>query len=81
MFLITVEFELDAGRIDDFRAAMIEQARNSLEPEPDCLHFDVYTGPQRERRVFLYEIYRDRPAFERHLATPHFKAFDHRVRD
>jgi quinol monooxygenase YgiN len=27
----------------------------------------------------LYEIYRDRPAFEDHIRTPHFAAFDSAV--
>ena len=30
-------------------------------------------------RVFLYEIYDDRAAFDAHLASPHFRAFDAEV--
>ena len=31
--------------------------------------------------VFLYEIYRDRAAFDLHLASDHFRQFDQRSRD
>ncbi|MGI9463684.1 MAG: putative quinol monooxygenase, partial [Aestuariivirgaceae bacterium] len=44
-----------------------------------CRRFDVCTDPDRPERVFLYEIYDDRAAFDAHLASDHFKAFDAEV--
>ena len=76
MFVVTVLFELQPGGAGDFEPAMLAQARNSLAAEPDCLQFDVCRNPQREDEFFLYEIYRDRAAFDAHLDSPHYKDFD-----
>ena len=59
--------------------AMIANARTSLAEEPGCHQFDVCTDPARPDEVFLYERYTDRAAFDDHLASAHFKAFDARV--
>ena len=37
--------------------------------------------PAGPTHVFLYEIYRDRAAFDLHLASDHFRQFDQRSRD
>lgn len=58
---------------------MLENARLSLETEPGCLRFDVSTDPMKAHRVFLYEIYASRGAFDEHLRTDHFLAFDREV--
>ncbi|MDH3715207.1 MAG: antibiotic biosynthesis monooxygenase [Gammaproteobacteria bacterium] len=76
MFVVTVIFELHPGRAGEFEPAMLAQARNSLAAEADCLQFDVCRNPQREDEFFLYEIYRDRAAFDAHLDSPHYKNFD-----
>ena len=76
MFVVTVIFELQAGCAAEFESAMRAQARNSLEAEPDCVQFDVCRNPQRDDEYFLYEVYRDRAAFDAHLASPHYQSFD-----
>lgn len=55
---------------------MIANARASREREPGCRQFDVCVTDDDPGRVFLYEIYDDRAAFDAHLASAHFKAFD-----
>ena len=79
MYVVTVEFEIKADRLDDFRAQMIANARASREREPGCLQFDVCSDPAKPERIFLYEIYADRAAFDAHLAAEHFKTFDRTV--
>ncbi|MDH3452805.1 MAG: antibiotic biosynthesis monooxygenase [Gammaproteobacteria bacterium] len=76
MFVVTVIFELHPARCEEFEPAILAQARNSLDAETDCLQFDVCRNPQREEEFFLYEIYRDRAAFDAHLDSPHYKHFD-----
>ena len=76
MYVVTVVFETHADRDGEFLPLMLAQARNSLQHEADCLQFDVCRDPQQATRFFLYEIYRDRAAFDQHLASPHFKQFD-----
>jgi (4S)-4-hydroxy-5-phosphonooxypentane-2,3-dione isomerase len=74
-FAITVTFELVAGHRDRFLELVGENAATSLRAEPGCHRFDVLI-PEREDAVFLYEIYTDRAAFDAHLASDHFKAFN-----
>ncbi len=76
MYVVTVVFSVGPDHIGDFRAAMAVQARASLEDEPDCHQFDVAYDPDDPAACFLYELYRDKAAFDGHFATPHFKAFD-----
>ena len=41
-----------------------------------CHRFDICTDADKPNEVFLYEIYEDAEAFQVHLASDHFKAFD-----
>lgn len=82
-FAITVAFELERGAFPAFLELVTENARQSVEAEPDCLRFDVLTPVDAGsgEQVLLYEIYRDEAAFDAHLASPHFRRFDERTRD
>lgn len=81
-FAVTVLFELEDGASELFHRLVADNARLSVALEPGCLRFDVLTptgaGPSLD--VFLYEIYTDPAAFDVHLASDHFKAFDARTR-
>jgi len=79
MYIVIVEFQVQRERMGEFRQAMFQQADNSLQREAGCLRFDVAGDPLRPELVFLYEIYQNQAAFELHLQSPHFKAFDARV--
>jgi len=76
-FALTVTFTLHPGRLDAFLPLMRANARTSLDMEPGCKVFDVAV-PQDGAgdTVFLWEIYADRAAFDAHLASAHFRAFD-----
>lgn len=82
-FAITVAFELVDGALADFHRLVSENAALSVEREPECLRFDVLTpssgtpGPD----ILLYEIYRDKAAFDLHLASEHYRDFDRQTRD
>lgn len=79
-FAITVAFELVDGAFAEFHRAVKENAALSVALEPDCLRFDVLTPLEGGAEVFLYEIYSDRAAFDRHLASDHYRNFDLRTR-
>lgn len=74
MYAVTVSFNLEKGRREDFLPLMVENARQSL-LEPACRQFDVCSDPEQPDTVFLYEIYDDLAGFETHLDTAHFKDF------
>jgi len=77
MFVVSVEFEVDSAHLAAFRRTVLKQAKNSLDLEGDCHTFHVCVDGEGERsnRFFLYEEYTDRPAFDAHLASGHFRDF------
>jgi quinol monooxygenase YgiN len=75
-YVVTVDFRLQPGAMKAFMPLMLENAERSRTDEPGCDRFDVLVPAGETDRVFLYEIYRDEAAFQAHLQTPHFKAFN-----
>ena len=73
--VVTVVFQVKPEHVSEFRRAIVENAAASLAEEPGCLVFDVCASPNGTE-FFLYELYEDAAAFNEHLATAHFKAFD-----
>jgi len=80
VYVVTVVFQPKPEHAKAFRDEMLANAKVSRETEPGCRQFDVCVEADAGR-VFLYELYDDRAAFEAHLASAHFKAFDAQVRD
>ena len=76
MYTVLVEFLSKPGQASLFDDEIMKQAANSLDLEPDCLVFDVCRDPANENRFVLYEVYRDQNAFQAHLESRHFAAFD-----
>ncbi len=81
MFAVIVTFRIMPGAMENFLPAVVANARASLEIESECQRFDVCTDPEHPNEVFLYELYNDKAAFDAHLASKHYKAFDRRVAD
>lgn len=76
MHVIIVDFEIKPDRVANFLPLMQENAAASVRDEPGCHQFDVCRDPDAPHRIFLYETYDDRAAFEAHLASSHFRNFD-----
>jgi quinol monooxygenase YgiN len=81
MYVLTVDFTIHPGRIADFLPLMLDNARVSREREPGCRQFDVCRDTRQPQVIFLYEVYDDAAAFQAHLDSAHFRAFDAAVRD
>ena len=75
-FVITVDFTVKPGAMAAFRNLIDRNARDSCAGEPGCRRFDVLVPTDSGDKVFLYEIYDDRAAFDAHLKTPHFEVFN-----
>lgn len=75
-FAITVDFILKPGAMATFRKLIDKNARDSCVYEPGCRRFDVLVPSELGDKVFLYEIYDDRAAFDAHLKSPHFDVFN-----
>ncbi len=74
MHVVTVLFTIHAVHYADFLRAMLQNAATSLADEPGCSRFEVCEGANHT--IFLYEIYDSAAAFDVHLASPHFAAFN-----
>ncbi len=80
-FALIVSFEVVEGAAAAFRPLVEANAADTVRLEPGCLRFDVLApGDTEPPQVVLYEVYIDRAAFDRHLATPHYLEFDRRTR-
>ena len=79
MFVITVKFEIYEKDTEKFKVRILQQARDSLELEKDCHEFDVCHDPNNKNIVFLYETYTDKGAFDVHLNSKHYQAFNEEV--
>jgi (4S)-4-hydroxy-5-phosphonooxypentane-2,3-dione isomerase len=78
LFGVTVSFALGDGQLSAFLDLVRRNAAESVREEEGCLRFDVSVPADKAASpvVFLYELYRDRGAFEFHLRSGHFLAFD-----
>ena len=72
MQALVVEFRVRPAFVDDFAAAIVANARASLDTEPGCRQFDVCRDPADAALFFLYELYDDEAAVQAHLQAPHF---------
>ena len=78
LFGVTVSFTIADGQLSAFLALGRRNAADSVREEEGCLRFDVSVPADKSASpvVFLYELYRDRGAFDLHLRSGHFLAFD-----
>jgi autoinducer 2-degrading protein len=71
MLIVHVHVHVKADRIEDFRQATVENARNSAR-EPGIARFDVVQNAAEPERFVLVEVYRDNAAAAAHKETPHY---------
>ena len=79
MYAIMVTFTLNDGMADQFMPIMKTQAQNSMAKEEGCLQFDVLCHSDNLDMVSLYEVYRDKNAFDYHLKTSHYSEFSGKI--
>jgi (4S)-4-hydroxy-5-phosphonooxypentane-2,3-dione isomerase len=73
MYVVVVDIQIKPAHREEFLAAMLANASASLREEPGCDRFDVVQDEVDPNHLILYEIYRDKAAFEQdHLKRPHF---------
>jgi len=75
MFVVSVTFDVVAGRLDAFLPLILANAKASLQIEAGCHQFDVCQHPDNPTEIYLYELYTDASAFDAHCASDHFRAF------
>jgi quinol monooxygenase YgiN len=70
---IFAEFATHPGTFDQFLERMKIHAAASRQ-EPGCLRFDIAVPDKSENRLLLFELYKDRAAFDFHASTDRIKA-------
>lgn len=73
MIAVVVTFQIKPGQMTAFLPLMQDNACTSQLVEAECHQFDICRAGDE---VLLYEIYENRAAFDLHLDSAHFKAFD-----
>ena len=72
MVIMHVFIQVKPECLDDFKAATVENARNSVQ-EPGIARFDVIQQEDDPTRFVLVEVYRSAEAPARHKETAHYK--------
>ena len=72
MIALVVSLQVVPGRLEEFTAAIRENAERSFADEPGCLYFDVCQDTADDHHFVFYELYADEDAVAAHRAAPHF---------
>lgn len=74
MLIVQVNVHVKSDCVDAFRAATLENARNSVD-EPGVARFDVLQQMDDPTRFVLIEVYRTPEAPARHKETAHYQTW------
>jgi quinol monooxygenase YgiN len=74
-YVQVTEIEIDPMQLDAYRAAVQEQIDAAIRKEPGVLVLYAVSEKDNPTRVRVFEIYRDRNAYEAHLGSDHFKKY------
>lgn len=80
MYIVHVYVHVKPECVDDFIAATVENARNSVE-EPGVARFDVVQQQEDPSHFILVEVYRTEDDPAKHKATAHYKQWRDTVED
>jgi len=80
MFIVHVFVHVKSDRVEDFKSASIENARNSLE-EPGIARFDVIQQQNDPSRFDLVEVCRTANDPARHKETQHYQKWRESVEE
>jgi quinol monooxygenase YgiN len=74
-YIQVAEIEVDPAQVGAYRAAVQEQIDAAIRKEPGVLVLYAVHEKENPTRVRVFEIYRDRKAYEAHLGSDHFKKY------
>jgi quinol monooxygenase YgiN len=74
-YVQVAEIVVDAAQLDAYKAAVQEQIDAAIRKEPGVLVLYAVSEKDDPTRVKVFEIYRDRSAYEAHLGSDHFKKY------
>jgi quinol monooxygenase YgiN len=71
-YIQLAEIEVDPAQLESYKAAVAEQIEAAVRLEPGVLVLYSVASKDNPARVTVFEIYRDREAYQAHLQAPHF---------
>ena len=74
--VVLVQVTIRPEMQEEFEAALLHNARESIRLDPGCLRFDVSQDKDHPARWVLYEVYDGPAAHALHRQSPHFLAYD-----
>lgn len=80
MFIVHVHVHVKPDQVEAFKAATLENARNSVQ-EPGIARFDVIQQQDDPTRFVLVEVYRTPEDPARHKETAHYRKWRDTVAD
>ena len=80
MHIVHVFAHVKPDKVEAFKAATLENARNSLR-EPGVVRFDVIQQQDDPTRFVLVEVYRTEDDPAKHKETPHYQKWRDAVAD
>ena len=80
MFIVHVFVHVKSEQVEAFRAATLENARDSVQ-EPGIARFDVLQQQDDSTRFVLVEVYRTSDDPARHKETAHYQKWRDTVAD
>ena len=75
MFILLVQVQVNGAMLDEFKAAILENAARSVERDPGCVRFDVLQRQDDPTRWMFYEVYDKEEAWVQHRSSAHFLKF------
>ncbi len=80
MYIVHVFVHVKPNQVENFKDAVIENARNSVQ-EPGIARFDVVQQQDDPTRFVLIEVYRTEPDTVKHKETAHYIKWRDAVED
>jgi quinol monooxygenase YgiN len=69
------KIEVDPAKLKDYNAALKEQMQTAVRLEPGVLTYYAVADKKEPSLITILEIYADSAAYQKHIATPHFKKY------
>ena len=73
--VIVVELDRVPTELENFKAAVMENAAAWVREEPGCLEFNVAFDKDNPTHAFVFEVYENAEAVAAHQATSRFKKY------
>ena len=78
MLVVNVHMQAAAGKEADLKQTLLGLVAPTR-IESGCIQYDLHFDPKDAGKFMFYEIWTSREALDRHLESPHLKAFRARM--